>query len=202
MQQAYPRTMRADPFHDPLQFLTACHGRIRLRLFSFLRAAARLRESGKTIERHELEAALLFFRSSGEGHTIDEERSLYPRLRVRLVDAGHDEAVAMLDRIIHEHRHHEELFGALERAMAAIDPTLGTGDGLPDPEAPQIPCGTQEAFALADALEALVADYESHIPEEDDVLYPLASQLMPADELAQVAAEMRSRRKIGRKLLG
>jgi len=193
--------MRSDPFVDPLQFLTACHGRIRARLFTFLRTAARLRERGAEVERHELEAALLFFRTSGEGHTIDEERSLYPRLRVRLVEAGQEEAVALLDRIVHEHRDHEALFERLGAAMAAIDPTLGTGDGLPDPDAPKIACGTPEGRALADALEAIVADYESHIPEEDDVIYPLAAQLMPADELAQVAAEMRGRRKIGRKLL-
>ncbi|WP_373047752.1 hemerythrin domain-containing protein [Vulgatibacter sp.] len=193
--------MRTDPFVDPLQFLTACHGRIRMRLFTFLRAAARLRGAG-AIERHELEAALLFFRSSGEGHTIDEEQSLFPRLRARLLEAGEQEAVGILDGMVREHRAHDAAFEAMVRAMAAIDPTLGSGDGLPDPEAAGVPCGTPEALALADALEALVAAYEEHIPVEDDVLYPLAARVMPAEELAQVAAEMRGRRRLGRKLLG
>src|SRR5690606_5789193 len=89
-------SMRPDPFHDPLQFLSACHGRIRLRLFAFLQAAARLRAPG-TIERHEVEAALLFFRTSGEGHTVDEEQSLFPRLRPRLEAAGAQEAIEALD---------------------------------------------------------------------------------------------------------
>ena len=193
--------MRSAPVVDPLQFLTACHGRIRLRLFAFERAAERLRAPGE-IERHHVEAALLFFRSSGEGHTIDEESSLFPRLRVRLEQAGHGEAVEMIDRMLAEHRRHEGLFDRLERAMKVIDPGLGEGDGLPDPDAPSITCGTPEAAELADALEAIAADYGEHIPVEDDLLYPLAAQLMPPEELAEVAREMRSRRRLGRKLLG
>jgi len=193
--------MRPDPFHDPLQFLSACHGRIRLRLFAFLQAAARLRAPG-TIERHEVEAALLFFRTSGEGHTVDEEQSLFPRLRPRLEAAGAQEAIEALDRMLDDHRRHEALFDRLAAAMRAIDPALGAGDGLPDPDAPPLVCGTAEAAALADALEAIVADYEAHIPVEDDVLYPLAAALMPAEELAGIAAEMRARRRLGRRILG
>ena len=155
--------MHIDPFVDPLQFLTACHGRIRIRLFSFLRAAARLRGEG-TIERHELEAALLFFRTSGEGHTIDEEQTLFPRLRARLVEAGEQEAAALIDRLLQEHRSHDACFERMAAAMNAIDPSLGSGDGLPDPDAAQVPCGTGEARALADALEAIVEEYEAHIP--------------------------------------
>lgn len=193
--------MKADPFFDPLQFLTACHGRIRQRLFTFRLTAANLRGEG-AIERHQLEAALLFFHTSGEGHTIDEERSLFPRLRARLEEAGVPEGIAVIDRLLGEHRGHEALLERMQAAMHAIDPSLGSGSGMPDPEAEPIRGGTQEARALADALEALVEDFESHIPVEDDLLYPLAARLMPADELAQVANEMRSRRALGRKLLG
>lgn len=193
--------MRADPFVDPLQFLTACHGRIRTRLFRFRLAAEKLRKPGG-IDWHELESALLFFRTSGEGHTVDEERSLFPRLRARLVDAGEAEAVALVDELIEEHRRHEALFEKLATTMRALNPTLGTGDGLPDPEAAPIPCGSDEAKALADVLDAIADDYEAHIPIEDDLLYPLAARLMSAEELEEVAAEMRSRRGPGRRLLG
>ena len=193
--------MRTDPFVDPLQFLTACHGRIRMRLCTFLQAATRLRAPG-SIERHQLEAALLFFRSSGEGHNVDEEITLFPRLRPRLQAAGEDEAVALIDRLLAEHEEQNAAFERMERAMLAIDPSLGTGDGLPDPGAAPIACGTPAAVELAAALEAVVAEYEAHIPLEDDVIYPIAAQVMPADELAEVAKEMRERRRLGRKLLG
>lgn len=193
--------MMIDPFADPLQFLTACHGRIRQRLFSFRQAAERLRGTG-TIERHHLEAALLFFRTSGEGHSIDEEQSLFPRLRIRLEEGGHGEALACLDGLLADHREHETLFTEVESSMTAMDPTLGVGAGLPDPGAAPLGCGTTEALRLASALEALVEAYEEHIPIEDDRLYPLAHLLMPREELDEVAAEMRSRRSLGRRLLG
>lgn len=193
--------MQVDPFHDPLQFLSACHGRIRIRLFTFSRMAERLRGQG-TVGRHELESALLFFRTSGAGHTVDEETSLFPRLHARLIEADLQEAAALVERMIAEHRSHEREFDRLEAALRAIDPTLIEGDGLPDPDAAPIACGSAHAIEAADALEAVVREYEEHIPIEDDVLYPLASRLMPADELAIVAEEMRSRRRIGRKLLG
>lgn len=193
--------MTVDPFADPLQFLTACHGRIRLRLFAFRQAAERLR-SASSIEKHHLEAALLFFRTSGEGHTIDEEQSLFPRLRIHLERAGEPEAIAWLDGLLSDHRDHERIFSEMEAAMAAIDPTLGSGNGLPDPDEAPIPCGTPEALRLSAALDEMVEAYEAHIPIEDDKIYPLAYQLMPREELDVIAAEMRSRRKLGRRLMG
>ena len=125
--------MHSDPFADPLQFLSACHGRIRQRLFAFRLSAMRLR-AGDAVARHEIESALLFFRTSGEGHAEDEEQLLFPILRVKLVEAGAHEVVALIDRLVEEHRGHEELFARLASAATDIDPTLGSGDGLSNPD--------------------------------------------------------------------
>src|SRR5690606_39037187 len=130
-------------------------------------------------------------RSSGEGHNVDEELTLFPRLRVRLEEAGEHEAISLIDRLLADHETQNAAFERMERAMRAIDPSLGTGDGLPNPEEEPVACGTPEAFDLAEALEAVVEGYEEHTPLEDDVLYPIAARVMPADELAQVAKEMR-----------
>lgn len=199
--RGYGLAMNIDPFADPLQFLTACHGRIRQRLFSFRQAADQLR-THREIERHHLEAALLFFRTSGEGHTVDEERSLFPRLRARLAALGETEGAARIDELLADHREHDRLFAEMEAAMNQVDASLGTGNGLPDPDAAPIACGTPAALALADALEALVEAYESHIPIEDDQIYPLAYRVMPREELDEIAGEMRSRRRLGRRLIG
>lgn len=193
--------MTIDPFADALQFLTACHGRIRQRLFMFRQIADRLGSEGQ-IERHHLEAALLFFRTSGEGHSIDEEQSLFPRLRARLETLGETEAIGWIDELLSDHREHDQLFAAVEATMERVDPTLGHGNGLPDPDAPGLPCGTPAAKRLATALEQLVDAYESHIPLEDDRIYPLAYRVMPPEELQAVASEMRDRRRLGRRLLG
>jgi len=189
-----------DPFSDPIRFLVECHGRIGQRLDAFRRTAEALRVPG-SIERHTLEAAVLFFRTSGEGHTIDEESSLFPRLLAKLKAAGEVEAAARVEALIEEHRGHESLMEAMESAMKRIDPTLGEGDGLPDPTAAPLPCGSPAAVALADALDALAEDYESHIPVEDEWIFPLATRLLDDEEKATIAAEMRGRRKLGRKLL-
>jgi hemerythrin-like domain-containing protein len=190
----------SDPFTDPVLFLGECHGRIRQRLDSFREIAERLADAG-AIERHALEAALLFFRTSGEGHTIDEETSLFPRLLPRLRELGELAAAEQIEELIAEHREHEALFAGIAEAMAAVDPTLGTGDGLPDPDAPLVPCGTPEARRLSDALLAVVLDYERHIPIEDGFVFPLAQRVLRPAEKEAIAAEMRGRRSLGRKLL-
>ncbi len=187
--------MLPDPFAEPLEFLTACHGRIRLRLAHFREAAAALRE-GRTVPRHELEAALLFFRSSGAMHTVDEEQSLFPRLRARLLG----EARERLDELEREHREHEAIFAELEAALRAIDPTLGEGDALPDPDAPPLSGGTPEAEAAAAALVRIADEYEAHIPVEDGWLFPLAAEVLPAFELEALATELRGRHRLGAKL--
>jgi hemerythrin-like domain-containing protein len=188
----------ADPFSDPLRFLVECHGRIRERLAIFRRTAEALRRP-EGAERAALESALLFLRTSGEGHTVDEEVSLFPRLRERLRDRGDLEQV---EGLLAEHREHDQLALRLTAALQALDPSLLSGDGLPDPDAPRLPGGTPQARAAAEALENLAAAYEGHIPLEDEALYPRAREVLTAQDLEAIAAEMRDRRRLGRKLLG
>ncbi len=192
--------MHADPFVDPLRFLSECHGRIRLRLATFRETAAALR-GATSIPRHAVEAALLFFHTSGAAHTVDEEESLFPRLRSRLRETGEDEGLATLEGLEAEHRLHEATLARLERGLRALDPALGDGDGLPDPDAPPLAAGTAEAIEVAAALEAMVEQYEAHIPLEDDYLFPLARRALAAAEQEAIAIEMRRRHSLGSKLL-
>jgi hemerythrin-like domain-containing protein len=184
-----------DTFSDPLAFLVACHGRIRDRLALFRSTADALRRTAG-VPRAPLESALLFLRTSGAGHTEDEERSLFPRLRVRL----RPEDLSQVEGLIAEHREHEALERRLESALRALDPTLLEGQGLPDPDAPLLRGGTAEARAAAEALENLATAYEGHIPLEDELVYPLARAALSTEDVEAIAAEMRERRRLGRKL--
>lgn len=186
-----------DVFSDPLQFLEECHGRIRERLAVFRATADALRRR-PTVQRAPLEAALLFLRTSGEGHTRDEEDSLFPRLRLRL---GEDD-LRTIEGLVGEHRDHEALGARLEAALSALDPTLLAGDGLPDPAAPGLAGGTPGARAVAEALENLATAYEAHIPLEDELVFPLARAKLLPEDVRAIAAEMRDRRRLGGKLLG
>lgn len=190
----------SDPFVDPLQFLTECHGRIRLRLEMFREEAAALRGTTPR-QRHSLEAAILFFRTSGAAHTVDEEESLFPRIYRALESLGRTDELEELRSREGEHRVHEEVHERLEAALRRLDPTLGEGDGLPDPDAPLLASGSSEALAVAQALEELVELYEAHIPLEDSELFPLARQILSPAEIEAIALEMRRRHSLGRKLL-
>jgi len=192
--------MHPDPFVDPLRFLSECHGRIRLRLEIFREAAAALRGE-VPVAGHPIEAAILFFQTSGAAHTVDEESSLFPRLLRRLEALGDREALEQLAALEREHRSHEAAHHRVEQALRALAPSLGDGDGLPDPEATPLAAGTPEALEAAAALEELVEQYEVHIPIEDEQLFPLARRALPAIEIDEIAAEMRRRHSLGRSLL-
>lgn len=189
-----------DPFVDPLRFLVECHGRIRLRLETF-RAAAQALRGQEPIAPHPIEAALLFFRTSGAAHTVDEEASLFPRLRRRLEELGDREALRRVDELEAEHRVHEAAHARLEAALRVLEPSLGDGDGLPDPDAPLLASGSPAALEAAVALDELVDHYEAHIPIEDELLFPLARRALAPEAVEAIALEMRRRHSLGSKLL-
>ena len=99
----------------PLEHLTACHRRIEDRLATLGRAADHWRDAPEAA----LEAirkSILFLDSSGALHTMDEEVSLFPRLRPRLTG----EEVAHLDRLEQQHREVESVFAELKDVVAEI----------------------------------------------------------------------------------
>jgi len=110
-------------FSDPLGLLSDCHRRIEHFLGLLITVTADARGGTLSGEQREaLEAALRYFREAAPKHKEDEERSLFPRMResrdeqVRgalatiatleedhvVVDRGHAEADALLDRWLTE----------------------------------------------------------------------------------------------------
>jgi hemerythrin-like domain-containing protein len=55
-----------------------------------------------------------------------------------------------------------------------------------------------ETRELAARLHELEALYRHHIGVEDEEIFPLAREVLPADEVAQIGEEMARRRGIGR----
>ncbi|HXG65209.1 MAG TPA: hemerythrin domain-containing protein [Blastocatellia bacterium] len=164
-------------FTNPLGMLSDCHRRIE----RFLSILAQITEGAHDRELNEdqraaLVAALRYFREAAPRHTLDEEESLFPRMR------AHGEACALLDSLHTDHQIAEDLHkgvDALGRCWL---------------EAGQLSSG--EAHRLAEMLEELSDIYKHHIALEDSRVSPLAGRLLTPAEVAAIGGEMAARRGI------
>jgi hemerythrin-like domain-containing protein len=120
--------------------------------------------------------SVLFLDSNGALHTMDEEVSLFPRLRPRLTG----DELAHLDRLGQQHREMESVFSELKDVVE------------------EIAASPQQAIPLETRYRELVARlnglYRPHIQFEDDVLMQLARRILGQGELAKISEEMRTRR--------
>ncbi len=160
----------------PLEHLVACHRRIEERLEMLERAGAHL--AGRPDDALEaIDAAFRYFDSSGVLHTADEEQSLFPRLRPRLLP-DELEMVARLDR---EHREAEALYAELKAAVARL---------RKDPHNEQL---GEEYRNLVKRFTEL---YNSHIRLEDNELVRVAKRDLTRQELDAISREMKQRRNL------
>ena len=167
-------------FTNPLGMLSDCHRRIE----RFLAALAFVAEQSASTGLGEgqsktLDAALRYFRVSAPKHTLDEEESLFPRLRA---SAGAREAAALLDSLHADH----ETAEARHREVETLAGRLLTEGRLPE----------EESRRLVAVLNDLRAVYRKHIRAEDEELFPLAGRVLSGSELGAVGREMAGRRGI------
>lgn len=172
----------AHSFSDPTGLLSDCHRRIEMFLGS-LGAIAKVIDSPLTDEtRRALDFALRYFREAAPKHNADEEESLFPRLR-QLRHPDVQSALARLDELENDHRWAAPLHAEVEILGQRY---LSKGS---------LSAGEAEEFR--EAVAKLTSMYQQHISVEDDVVFPLAAQLLSKAERAAIADEMASRRKVG-----
>lgn len=167
-------------FDNPLGLMSDCHRRIEGFLAALLRVS---REAGdhslEPAYREALARSLRYFREAAPQHTLDEECSLFPRLRQTRCGRR---ALSRVERLEVEHTRAESWHAQVER--------LGQrwlGDGrLPGSE-------RQELVAVLEDLREL---YERHIRVEDEELFPLAARLLSSEQLRDIGHEMAQRRGI------
>jgi hemerythrin-like domain-containing protein len=171
-------------FDEPLGLLSDCHRRIEhfLRVLTVVATEA----AGGPLSadyRRALEGALKYFAEAAPRHTADEEASLFPRMR----QSGNPAAAAALtalDALEHDH-------DDAEARHAAVDAL--TRRWL---EAGQL--DASETAALREHLARLQALYARHIAIEDREVFPLAAQVLDAEQIAAVGREMAERRNVRR----
>lgn len=172
-QLLQPEDTSTSTLDRPLEHLTACHRRIEDRLATLQRAIPFLQS--KWTEASEAVANVLrFFDSNGILHTADEEVSLFPRLRSKATE----EETAFFEHLEADHDAAEAIYADLKAVVRAL--------------------GSRPEAALVRQFTGLVRQlcdiYSRHIQEEDALLIPIARQRLSGAELADIAAEMKTRR--------
>lgn len=167
---------------DPLALLVECHRKIERHLESLARAGEVLR-AGSDAERLSAFFAIDMARAHFAGplvkHTEDEERSLFPRLR-RSENEAAREALAALAELEAQHREADRLHAEFERLAGSM-----TRAGGPD---------AAEVARLNETIGALREHYLRHVRVENEVVFPAAARALTAEDLRQLAEEMRARR--------
>jgi hemerythrin-like domain-containing protein len=167
-------------FRNPLGLLSDCHRRIE-RFLDGLIAISEEAQGNKLddVQRQHFEVGLRYFREAAPKHTLDEEDSLFPRLRLHK-DGESLTGVALLDGL---HAHHTEAEIEHQRVDDLGRAWLADGRLLPD-----------NASFFISLLKELRATYEKHIAVEDNELFPLAGRILDRAELEAIASEMAVRR--------
>lgn len=166
----------APDFHDPLGLLAACHGRIESQCATLLRLPAYLDLHGCDAQaRQAALKALRYFESAGRHHHADEERDLFPLLRVHAAHSQEETLPAVLDCLEVQH-------GEMEGAWQALAiPLSGLANGR-----------------LAPGLLPLVEDfarlYRDHMVVENAVILPFARKCLGIAELRSLGERMAARR--------
>ncbi len=164
-------------FDDPVGLMEDCHRRIERFLDTLLTV---VRQAGggalNDLQREAMDQALRYFAGMAPKHTADEEESLFPRLRGRLDSV----AAAQVQALEADHDRAEAAHADVERlGRRWLD------SGRLEPEA---------AARLLELLEALRETYAAHIALEDGTVFPLAREILSAEQVAQVGREMAERR--------
>jgi hemerythrin-like domain-containing protein len=167
-------------FRNPLGLLSDCHRRIE-RFLDGLIAISEEAQGNKLddVQRQQFEVGLRYFRDAAPKHTLDEEESLFPRLRLHK-DGESLTAFALLDGL---HADHTEA----EVKHLRVD-DLGRAWLADERFSPD------NARIFISLLKELRATYEKHIAVEDNELFPLAGRILDRAELEAIAHEMAARR--------
>ena len=165
---------------NPLGLLSDCHRRIE-RFLDALIVISEEAQGNKLSHKHirQFEVGLRYFREAAPKHTLDEEESLFPRLRLHN-DGESSTALALLDGLHVDHAEAEikhQRVDDLGRAWLADEQLSPDSAGI-----------------LISLLKQLRATYEKHIAVEDNELFPLAEKILDRAELEAIAQEMAVRR--------
>jgi len=171
-----------DAVPDAIATLVAHHDRVRAHLDRLDVLARGPEDPARRDEWLEAIAALArsaldLVNDEGRMHGLDEERSLFPRLREALTTADAE----LADALARAETDHEDLppfWAPLEQWLGSL----------------VVPDAVVSLPALRDAHRAVVERYLPHLRLEEIVIFPAAERLLGAPTLTLIAQEIRDRR--------
>ncbi|MEX0655127.1 MAG: hemerythrin domain-containing protein [Phycisphaeraceae bacterium] len=170
-------------FDEPIRVLMDCHRRIEKFLALLLRVTDECQgQAMSSAHREAAEAALRYFARAAPHHTADEEQALFPALRLH---AHLPQVAAVLRRIDQLEADHDQADADHARVHALMQRWLDEG-ALP----------AEPLAELRQTLATLQATYARHIAEEDQVIFPLAAEVLAKQSLIAVGRSMATRRGI------
>ncbi|RCX10173.1 hemerythrin domain-containing protein [Extensimonas vulgaris] len=174
--QAFPGLHTpAAGFEQPFAMLEACHERVQRMLALLQKLCAHLRAHGcDDAARQAARDVLRYFDQAGPLHHEDEEKHLFPLLRVQ----GNAEVRALVERLAQDHVHMATTWAQLRMPLLAL--ANGQRFGF----------RAQEETAL----DCFAAHYARHIKDEEQHAYPAAQKLLEAQALLAMGQEMAARR--------
>jgi len=180
MTQTFPGfNSPAAGFDEPLELLSACHGKLRSRCDTLSRLPGHLAAHGADEQaKSAAQNILRYFDGPALFHHADEEQDLFPALLEAV--AGSDAVCLreLFDRLTAEHRQLENRWHRLRPALLQIQE--GTAAELPKNE-----------------IEHFIQEYADHLITEDEELIPMAHRLLPASSLEHMGKAMHHRRNPG-----
>ncbi|MEX2387240.1 MAG: hemerythrin domain-containing protein [Phycisphaeraceae bacterium] len=168
-------------FDEPIRVLMDCHRRIEKFLALLLRVADECRGQAMSPEhRDAAEAALRYFARAAPHHTADEEEALFPALRRHAHLPQVAEALRRIDQLEADHDHAD---AGHTRVNELMQRWLDEGT-----------LSAERLAELRQTLATLHATYVRHIAEEDEVIFPLAAEVLAKEALIEVGRSMATRR--------
>jgi len=166
----------APSFDEPLELLSACHGRMAAQLDTLRRLAAWLPEHGADQQARQAARGILrYFRMAAPHHHEDEEADVFPRLLLRVEPEDRQKAECLVKSLLADHKELLTTWEALESRLAGVE------------------AGTTEELSDRD-VEFFVQLYRNHIECEDTMLFPLLRRYLTPADLAELGARMSARR--------
>lgn len=166
----------APALDEPLEILSACHGRVLAQLETLQRLLPHLPAHGADKQAQQAAAAVLrYFDTAAKHHHEDEEIDLLPALAAAVAPADAPALAQLRQRILAEHVRLAGLWAAVRPQLDGV--RLGVQSTL-----------DEQAVADMDAA------YRQHIEFEESHLLPLALKLLDQQSLGDLGRAMTLRR--------
>ncbi len=164
-------------FDDPIGMLKDCHRRIEH--FLDILVLVGQKAQGRALDHEEqsaVESALHYFDDAGLRHTMDEEESLFPRLR----EMGPAPVLAKVQRLESEHGEAGAIHSQIKKHYAKwiAERSLNTEEWI-------------WLIAITEKLQRL---YKEHIQIEENLVFPFAADRLDRTAVAAMGSEFKARR--------